>query len=124
MARDFCGLVSCPRNSMHFAGGQLAVFSRRDRDFISEVIEERTNDLLFEDGGAPSAESTSEVGRPASRTWLRIERDTSFDGGVCFNSHAPWDRRVLSHEEVNDSQASPIKVRVAKQFRACFPQFR
>jgi hypothetical protein len=23
---DFCGLVSCPRNSRYIAGGQLAVF--------------------------------------------------------------------------------------------------
>ena len=26
MAREICGLVSCLRNNMYFAGGQLAVF--------------------------------------------------------------------------------------------------
>jgi hypothetical protein len=36
MAREICGLVSCLRNNMYFAGGQLAVFQGANEVPLSE----------------------------------------------------------------------------------------
>ena len=80
--------------------------------------------MLFEDSSALSAERIRKVWRPSDRHGLRIELNPSIDCGIRFNSHTPWDRVVLAHKLVNDSQASPIKVSVTIQFRACSSELR
>jgi hypothetical protein len=91
---------------------------------ISEIVQERANDLLFEDGGAPGAERVGEVRCPGGPQGLRIDWDPSVGGGVGFNRHSPWNRRIFTHELVDDSKAGPIKVSVTIQFHTRPPQFR
>lgn len=80
---------------------------------FAEIVEERTNDLFFEDGLATCSQGLTEPGFPSCDEGLRIDRDGSLDRAICLGGHEPRDGFVLAGELRYDTQTRPIKIRVA-----------